>query len=231
MKILGIDTSGKFLSIGIWDNSKVYEYNVELSRKHSSLLTVTIKRILDALGWRPAEIDYFACGAGPGSFTGTRIGMAAIKGLAWALKKPVVTVSSLDILAQNAAASGYKEGSAVAVLVDAKRNLIYAGLYENRKGVLKQSAPYMLIGVNELRKKIRPGTVILGDALSVYRNELSAGIKRVSCLDKDYWYPQGRYIVLLASEKIKERKISNAFDCKPVYLYPKECQVKQGVRC
>ena len=227
MKILGIDTSGKFLSIGIRDNSKVYEYNVELSRKHSSLLTVTIKRILAALGWQPAEIDYFACGAGPGSFTGTRIGMAAIKGLAWALKKPVVAVSSLDILAQNAAETGYKEGSPVAVLVDAKRNLVYAGLYKNKKGLLKKSAPYMLVGVNELRKKIRAGTVILGDALSVYGKELCAGIKRLNCLDKDYWYPQGRYIVLLASEKIKERKISNAFDCKPVYLYPKDCQIKK----
>jgi tRNA threonylcarbamoyladenosine biosynthesis protein TsaB len=227
MKVLGIDTSGKFLSIGIGDGPGLYEYNLELAKKHSSLLSVTLKRILDALGWEAGDIDYFACGAGPGSFTGTRIGMAAMKGLAWALKKPVVAISSLDILAQNAFSSGCKEGSAVAVLVDAKRELIYAGMYKNKNGILKRSAPYRLSSVNELCKKIRPGTVLLGDALSVYAKPLSAGIKKAVCLDKDHWYPQGRYIVQLALERIRERKVSDAFDCKPVYLYPKECQVKK----
>lgn len=100
MKILGIDTTTKFLSLGICDNAnpvrntayvdkhnkisngaKIYEYNLEVGRRLSSLLAPTLKRVLDTLGWRIDDIDYFACGLGPGSFTGVRVGLATIKGL------------------------------------------------------------------------------------------------------------------------------------------------------
>src|SRR3990167_8720388 len=106
MKILGIDTSTKFLSLGISEDDKIYEYNLELGRQMSDLLSPTIKKVLDALGWRINDIDYFACGLGPGSFTGMRVGIATVKGLAFSLNKPVVGISTLDILARNAATLG-----------------------------------------------------------------------------------------------------------------------------
>jgi tRNA threonylcarbamoyl adenosine modification protein YeaZ len=100
MRILGIDTSTKFLCLGIYDNGKMYEYNLEVGRKLSSLLAVDIKRTLDAAGLRINEINYFACGLGPGSFTGMRTGISTIKGLSWVNKKPIIGISTLDILAQ-----------------------------------------------------------------------------------------------------------------------------------
>src|SRR4030042_6175727 len=102
MKILAIDTSTKFLCLGLSDNTKVYEYKLEVSRLLSTLIIQTIKRALDSLGWKVSDIDYFACGLGPGSFTGLRVGLAAIKGMSWALNKHIIGISTLDILAKNA---------------------------------------------------------------------------------------------------------------------------------
>ena len=123
MKILSLDTSTKILVLGLADNSGIYEYNLEVGRKLSSLLASAIERSIKALGWQIKEIDYFAAGIGPGSFTGMRVGVATIKGLAWALKKPVVGISTLDVLASNAAGKA-KE---IAVVVDASLLLDLVG--------------------------------------------------------------------------------------------------------
>ncbi len=227
MRILGIDTSTSFLSIGILDGSRIYEYNLELNRRHSSLLAPSIKRILDALGWEISDIDYFACGLGPGSFTGVRIGLAAIKGLGWALKKPLVGVSSLDILAANVKITDDRTQEFAVPILDAKRKLVYFSVYKNKCGSWQRVAPYSLATLDELCKEIKPNSVLLGDALSLYKEQILKKAKRIKLLGKDYWYPAGRNIVSAALEKIKNKKIDNAFNIKPVYLYPKECQVKK----
>lgn len=222
MKILGIDTTTKFLSLGTYGQGKVCEYNLELGRKHSTLLIVTIKRVLQALGWRPADIDYFACGLGPGSFTGVRVGLAAIKGLAWALKKPVLGISTLDILAQNI----QQAQADIVPMIDAKRNLIYCSIYRIKNSTLKRNAPYMLISEEDFFRKVKKNALIFGDAVDLYKKTILARVKNPTILDSEYWYPKGRSIVELALARIKEKKVSSAFDIKPIYLYPKECQIK-----
>lgn len=225
MKLLGIDTTTKFLSIGIYDGTKIYAYSLETGTRLSSLLAPTIKRILDTLGWRAKDIDYFACGLGPGSFTGMRIGIATIKGMSWALNKPVVGMSTLDILAKNANnRAGY-----VAVMVDAKRNLIYGSLYKTKGGSLKRIMPYMLLALDEFMKKIKANCIVLGDAVQLYRENILQGIKGAIILERDYWYPKAHCIIEVALERIKDKKFNTAFDIKPIYLYPKECQIKKIV--
>jgi tRNA threonylcarbamoyladenosine biosynthesis protein TsaB len=227
MRILGIDTSTKFLSIGVLDNSSIYEYNLELDRRHSSLLAPSIQRVLDALGWKASCVDYFACGLGPGSFTGVRIGLSAIKGLGFALKKPLIGIPTLDILARNVKLTDNRSYAFVVPVLDAKRGLVYCSVYRNKEGSLKRVAPYTLATLDELYKKIKPNSILLGDALSLYKEQILKNTKRTALLDKDYWYPCGRHIVILAQERIRENKIDNLFKIKPIYLYPKECQIKK----
>jgi tRNA threonylcarbamoyladenosine biosynthesis protein TsaB len=186
------------------------------------LLAVTIKRTLDALKVKPQDIDYFACGLGPGSFTGVRVGLATIKGLAWSLNKPVIGISSLDVLAKNVTQN---EGF-VAPIIDAKRNLIYTSIYKAGDGTQKRITPYMLLSIEEFLKRIKNKTIILGDAVSLYQEKISRHLKGVAILDKDYWLLQPRHIIDLALERIKEKKFNNPFEIKPIYLYPKECQIK-----
>ena len=224
MKILGIDTSTKFLSVGVYDGAKVYSYNLEVGRRLSSLLAKTLKRILDSLGWQASDIDYFACGLGPGSFTGMRVGVATIKGLAWSLHKPIIGISTLDILARNIKAVDAK----VVPMVDAKRNLIYCSVYKTEGSIQKRITPYLLLTEMEFLKKMSVESIIFGDALPLYKENILRNIKNVTILDRDYWYPRGHNIIELALEKIKQKKLSNSFKIKPIYLYPKECQIKNA---
>ena len=225
MKILGIDTTTKFLILGLYDNTKIYEYNLEVGRRLSSLLALTIKRVLEALGWYIDDIDYFACGVGPGSFTGVRVGLATIKGLAFSLNKPVLGMSTLDILARNIKTTdGY-----VVPIIDAKRNLIYCSFYKIKKGMPRRITPYMLLTPDEFLGKLKniKQTKILGDAVTLYKEKILRNIKGATILDKDYWYPKAGNIIELAQEKIKDKKFDNPFKVKPVYLYPKECQIRK----
>jgi tRNA threonylcarbamoyladenosine biosynthesis protein TsaB len=224
MKILGIDTTTKFSSIGVYDGTKVYAYNLEVGRELSSLLAPTIKRILDTLGWQASDIDYFACGLGPGSFTGMRVGLATIKGLAWSLNKPIIGISTLDILAANIKAVDAK----VIPMIDAKRNLIYCSVYKTKGSMQKRITPYLLLTEDEFFKKMKAKSIIFGDAVPFYKEKILRNIKGVTILDRDYWYPQGQNIIELALERIRAKRFSNSFKTKPIYLYPKECQIKNA---
>jgi tRNA threonylcarbamoyl adenosine modification protein YeaZ len=176
MKILGIDTTTKLLCLGLYDNHQIYEYNLEVGTRLSALLAITIKRVLDTLGWRINDIDYFVCGLGPGSFTGVRVGLSTVKGMSWALNKPIIGISTLDILAKNVKNS---EGLIVPV-IDAKRNLIYTSVYRNKNGRLNRIKPYMLLTENEFFKKIKSNAIILGDAAGLYKDKLLKNIKGVN---------------------------------------------------
>jgi tRNA threonylcarbamoyladenosine biosynthesis protein TsaB len=222
MKILGIDTTTKNLSLAVYDAGRIYEYNLEVSRKLSCFLAPAIKGVLDALNWKAQDIDFFVCGLGPGSFTGMRTGIATIKAMSWALDKPVIGISTLDIIARNAGESDKQ----IIPAIDAKRNLIYCSVFKNSKGLLKRIKPYLLIGEKEFLNIVKPGAIILGDALSLYGSKFSGARRGITLLDKDYWYPKPRFIIELALEKIKEKKISDTFNLAPIYLYPKECQIR-----
>ena len=223
MRILAIDTTTRFLCLGIHDKGINYEYTIEMGPRLSSLLAVTIERSLNALGYDPSDIDYFACGLGPGSFTGIRVGVAAIKGFGLALEKPIVGIPTLDLLARN---TDIKEGYVVPA-VDAKRNLIYCAIFKKNNGSIKRTSPYMLLGPDEFCRKVSAHSFILGDAVALYRQEMLKGIKGANLLDKDYWYPRPDKLLDIALEKIRKKKVTNAFAVKPIYLYPKECQVKK----
>ncbi|MDD2679373.1 MAG: tRNA (adenosine(37)-N6)-threonylcarbamoyltransferase complex dimerization subunit type 1 TsaB [Candidatus Omnitrophica bacterium] len=223
MKILAIDTATKFLSLGIYVDGSFYEYNLETGPKLSSLLALTIKRTLDALGLGISDLDYFACGLGPGSFTGMRVGLSAMKALSWVARKPLIGVSTLDILALNAGATSRM----IIPVVDARRSLIYACFYRNTGNTLKKLSPYMLIAKEELCEKIKSPSLLFGDALNLYRDDILKHTGNAALLDKDQWYPKAHNIIKLALARVKNKKFANLSKINPIYIYPKECQVKR----
>jgi len=223
VKILGIDTTTKFLCLGLYVDGKFYEYNLQVGRRLSELLVPTIRRLVCAAGLSIAEIDYFACGLGPGSFTGMRIGLATIKGLAVVKDKPVIGISTLDILAKNAE----NKDRLILVALDAKRDLIYCGAYKYRNGVLRRQGDYALLSLAELLKRYPDGPVILGDAVALYKDALLSGIKGAVVLDKDYWNVRAFNLISLALAKVEAKQFSSVVRIKPIYLYPKECQIKK----
>lgn len=226
MKILGIDTSTKFLCIGFFDNSKIYEYRLNLGMGHCALLLPSIKRILDSLQTEPKSIDYLAVGLGPGSFTGIRIALSTIKGLAVALNKKVVGIASLDIIAYNALAyiGDYKF---VCSVLDAKRDLVYASLYRKVGDSLKKKMPYKLTTPLKLIKAIPKKTIFLGDALKIYKDLLTIKTKESKFLDEEFYYPKATNIIKIALERIEKNGFHDIKRLRPIYLYPKECQIRK----
>ncbi|PIQ91232.1 MAG: tRNA (adenosine(37)-N6)-threonylcarbamoyltransferase complex dimerization subunit type 1 TsaB [Candidatus Omnitrophica bacterium CG11_big_fil_rev_8_21_14_0_20_41_12] len=223
MKILGIDTTTKFLCLGVDVDGKSYEYNLEVGRHLSELLAPTIQRVVSALGLKIADIDYFACGLGPGSFTGMRIGAATIKGLSIVRNKPVVGISSLDILAKNAGLTN----RLIVTALDARRGLIYCSAYKYEKGLLKRKSGYLLLNLEEFLKKFSATKpLVLGDALSLYGDKILSRIKGATLLDKDYWPLKAHNLMDAVLIKIKSKQFYFASQVKPIYLYPKECQIK-----
>lgn len=129
MKILALDTTAKTASVALAEVKKdvpelIAEYSMKTSG-HSTTLLPMIESILENTGNSAADVDLFAVSVGPGSFTGIRIGVAAVKGLAFVDRTPCIGVSSLDTLAM-----GFGEIRGIIVpAIDARRNTAYAAVY------------------------------------------------------------------------------------------------------
>jgi tRNA threonylcarbamoyl adenosine modification protein YeaZ len=223
MRILAIDTTTNFFTLGVYDEGKVFEYNLKTGHKLSQLLAPTIKRVLCALDLVLSDMDYFAAGCGPGSFTGIRLGLSLVKGFTLALNKPVIGESTLDILAMNSPVTDRK----VIPAIDAKRGLVYSCTYKYNNGRLKRITPYSLISKDEFIKRINSPSVVLGDALNIYRDDIVRKTGKASFLDKDSWYPKAHNLITLALQRTGKGKKVSSHKLNPIYLYPKECQIKK----
>lgn len=226
MNLLAIDTSTKNLSLAVAKQGKVEKFrNVNLKRPLSSSIMPSIKRILDSAGIIPAKLDGFAVGLGPGSFTSLRVGLSTIKGLAFALNKPVIGISSLDILAMNV-----KEDHAqICVLCDAKRNLVYACVYEKNGSVLKKKSDYVLESIDDVMKRIKGEVIFIGDGVKLFRNDINK-VKDICPIfaDGKLAYPQARCLAPLALAKFQNGRSDDIAKLVPLYLYPEHCQVRNG---
>ena len=133
MIILAVDSSAGPASAALWDSSAgrlLAESFVHVKLTHSQTLTPMIRDMLSAAGALPADIDGFAVSAGPGSFTGLRIGIAAVKGMAMALSRPCLAVSTLAVIAEPLVSfPGRSPGDMICAAMDARRGQVYNALF------------------------------------------------------------------------------------------------------
>ena len=126
MKILAMDTSGLVASAAVVeDDNLLAEYTVNYKKTHSQTLVPMVNEISRMIELDLDSIDAIAVAAGPGSFTGLRIGSATAKGLGLALNKPLISVPTVDALAYNL----YGTDKLVCPMMDARRSQVYTGLY------------------------------------------------------------------------------------------------------
>ena len=176
MLILAVDTTTPGGSVALCrDETLLGEANVESAGTHSARLFRSIDFLLGALGRDVKDIDAFAVAAGPGSFTGIRIGIGAVKSLAFASSRPVVAVSTLVALATKLAADGSRF---VCPLLDAKKGEIYAGLFEAGPAGLAEVIPQGAYVPDDFFARLPSGRAIAfaGSGLAVARSGLAARI-------------------------------------------------------
>lgn len=171
MLILGIDSSGHTASVALYaDGVVLSEYSNNIGLTHSQTLLPMVAEIFSRTGHKAEELDAIAVSAGPGSFTGLRIGAATAKGLALGYDIPLVEVSTLAGLAMNV-----RDMDEVYVhpIMDARRSQVYTATFLDGQLIGEEEA----IGIEELVTKINqmPGKhLFIGDAVPVYRSCLEA---------------------------------------------------------
>lgn len=151
MKILAVDTTAGAASVALCEDSALIgEYFVNVKQTHSQTLMPMVGSLLKSCGITTADIDLFAVACGPGSFTGVRIGVAAVKGMALPFRTPCTAVSALEVLAYNLANS---QGVICAVM-DARRSQFYNAMFEADGTQVQRLCPDRAISFNELKNDI-----------------------------------------------------------------------------
>lgn len=218
MKILAIETSAKSVSAAVVENgvplASAYQ-NMGLT--HSRTLMPLVDGMLSAAGLRVQDMDLLAAANGPGSFTGLRIGVSALKGLAWALEKPCCGVSTLAAMARNLA---HMEGLIICAM-DARRNQVYNALFLAHDGVLTRQCPDQAIGLAELAEEIknRPEPkFVVGDGAGLCYNHLLEQDVPCRMAPPQLVMQNAVGVALAAEEMAAAGQVTAARDLVPVYL-------------
>lgn len=174
MKILAIDTTAKTAAIAIADGERlIASATLNTPGTHSVTVLPTVDALLKGSSLTVSDIDIFACSAGPGSFTGVRIGVALIKGLAFGIDKPCFGVSSLESLARNMI---FADGI-VCPVMDARRNQLYNALFRCENGSITRLTEDRLLTAEELSKDLEQYSeriIFVGDGCEIARAKIIA---------------------------------------------------------
>ena len=218
MKILGIDSSGMVASVAIvQDDILIAEYTMNHKRTHSETLLPMIDEIVKTSETKLEDLDAIAVAAGPGSFTGLRIGAATVKGLGLALGIPVIPVKTCEGLAFNM----WGTEGLICPIMDARRNQVYTGLYKvlgNVEVVMDQTP----MDIHELIERINEegqAVTFLGDGVPIYEDIIGQEIN-VPCKFAPASMNRQRAASIAAYGEIlyKDKNYVEADDFAPEYL-------------
>ncbi|NLJ40410.1 MAG: tRNA (adenosine(37)-N6)-threonylcarbamoyltransferase complex dimerization subunit type 1 TsaB [Clostridiales bacterium] len=174
MRILAVESSGMVAAAAIMEKGRLLgEFLLDHKKTHSQQLMPLIAQLLNSLDMTLSEIDVFAVSQGPGSFTGLRIGIATVKGLAQAAGKQVVGIPTLDGLAYNLSC---REGL-ICPIMDARRDQVYTAVYRSDGSDIERLEDYMAIPVKELAEKLKgydEHVIFNGDGIPVYWDVIKA---------------------------------------------------------
>ena len=172
MKLIALDSSGLVASVAVLEEDTLLaEFTVNYKKTHSQTLLPMLEEVRKQIELDMDTVDAIAVAAGPGSFTGLRIGSATAKGLGQALKKPVIPVGTLEALAYNL----YGTDKLVCPMMDARRSQVYTAIFHAEKGELTRLEEDMAISLEELKEKIKnleESVFLVGDGALLCYNTL-----------------------------------------------------------
>ena len=236
MKILGIDSSGLVASVAVVeDDNLIGEYTLNFKKTHSQTLLPMLDELKKMTELELASLDAIAIAAGPGSFTGLRIGSATVKGLGLALDKPIIEVPTVDALAYNLCG----HAGVVCPLMDARRNQTYTGLYafrQNDMQVIREQCAVDIAEILECINQTGEEVVFLGDGVRVFSETIHKICKVPYSFAPAHINKQrASSVAALGLLYAKEGKMVQAMEHKPEYLRlsqaEREFQQKQRDFC
>lgn len=223
MKILAIDSSSTPASVAVTENETLLgEFTVNIKRTHSEKLLPLVDSLLDTVNVAASDIDAFAISAGPGSFTGLRIGMSVAKLMAQVSKKPLIAVSTLESLAMNVNMfDGY-----ICPMIDARNNTVYSALYMCENGILIETEKPDAISVAELaqRLKMLDKKVLICGEYEKYVDSFENAVKASEHLT----YQRASSCAVVAYRMIQNGVNTMPEEVVPIYI--RESQAEQAKR-
>ena len=218
MKILAFETSAKAASVALLENGKLLgESYQNTGLTHSQTLMVMAEDLLKACNLTAKDVEAVAVAAGPGSFTGVRIGVAAAKGFAWGGELPCYGVSTLEAMAHSLGAyQGY-----VVPAMDARRNQVYTAIFHAEKGVLSRVEEDMAISLAELGEKIKnfaQPVFLVGDGAVLCYNTLLEEVPGLVLPPEHRMHQRSAGVALAAQAMIDAGDPGNGAELTPNYL-------------
>ena len=234
MKFIGLDTSlyGSF-SIGAFLEGKIVEMNYLNFYETDRFLSYSVATLLETLEMRQEELDFYSIGIGPGSFTGLRIGISVIKSIAFVTKKPVLPLSSLELLVYCLPENLVDFNSLIIPLVEATTDRVFTALFKNRERLVDDMDAEVesLINIISDYSEENQTIIFAGSGVKRLKNFLEELELRNN---KKLFFPEliisGKTICEL-SKKLIETKKENLIDSHllvPKYIRKSEAEIKKG---
>lgn len=233
MKIFAIEASGPVAGCAVLEDGVLLaEYSVQYKKKHSQSLVPMMDEVRKMVELDLSTIDAIAVTSGPGSFTGLRIGAATAKGLGLALDRPIIPVPTVDSLACNL----YGTDQLICPLMDARRQQVYTGIYENRVE-LKVVRPQCVVALSEIAGALndlgRP-VIFLGDGVPVSRDALPELVNVPYSFAPPHLDRQRAAAAAVRAAQLYaqhgEKCLVNADDFRPEYLRLSQAERERGDR-
>jgi tRNA threonylcarbamoyladenosine biosynthesis protein TsaB len=227
MIVLAADTSTDWLSVAVTDDGTlIEEFHEHRPRRHSELLMETTRDLLQRNRIQPGDIDLLAVSHGPGSFTGTRIGVSTWKGLAVGLSTPLVGVSTLEALAVSAGVGA----GIVCPWLDAKMDEVFAAVFTAADECLQRTTDDRVCPPEAALEGMADGAVFLGEGALRYRDAIVNRFSNATLLGETFAAPHAASVATLALEKWRATGDGDPGSVRPVYLRKSQAEVARDAK-
>jgi tRNA threonylcarbamoyladenosine biosynthesis protein TsaB len=225
MKILAIETSTMLGGAAVIDEEKglISEIRLNVKTTHSERLMTAIDTILRQSDLTLDAVDAFAAAAGPGSFTGLRIGLSTVKGLSYATGKPVVTVPTLEAFALNFVYSAHP----VCLMLDARKSEVYAAVFTWNGQGFEKTFGERSIRPEELLRELDGTVLFAGEGAALYKDLILETVgARAVFAPPEKMVPSPANVAALGLQKALKGEYTNAAETLPLYIRKSEAEVK-----
>jgi tRNA threonylcarbamoyladenosine biosynthesis protein TsaB len=218
MRVLAVETSTLAGGVALVDGERlVAEYVLDVSITHSERLLAALDHVLADARWAPRDLEGLAVSIGPGSFTGLRIGVSTVKGLALGLDLPIAAVPTLDAMAATVPWAALP----VCPVLEARRGEVYTSLYRHDGDGLRREWDYVALPPEELAARLLEPTLLIGDGAAAVA---SPHARRMPAPRR---VPSPACVAVLGRERLRLGDTVGAAELAPLYLRPSQAELRR----
>ena len=223
MRAIAIETSGLLGSIATVENGQVLtEEEFPHDFKHAAGVIAAIDRLTQSHAWTPRDLNEVYVSAGPGSFTGLRVGITVAKTLAFSLGAKLVAVPSAEVLAHNA----YEGWQNAIIVLDAKRGQIFTARFTNENGQPIESEPAHLDTLTAMLARAPRPVHLIGDGLPYHRDQIPTDNPSIIITEESTWRPRATIVAQIGWQMARAGQFTDADKLTPLYIRRPEAEEK-----